>query len=120
MMNDKLDRFADKFSVEKILVISISFAALSAAVFILLDSAEKTPGIDSEFLQGSEEVENLTCQPPYTRQACYPEVNETSIYAGQNDTVNVSQAEKICQSNNGTIQTRQSNQSNASYVYCVM
>jgi len=66
----------DSFSVGQLLAIAISTILLGIGIFLVLDSAEKTPGVNvTELVNDSDENESKVCVPPYRHKACYPVEN---------------------------------------------
>jgi len=66
----------DSFSAGQLLAVAMSTILLGIGIFLVLDSAEKTPGVNvSELVNDSDENETKVCVPPYRDQACYPVEN---------------------------------------------
>jgi len=85
----------DNFSVGQLLAVAMSTFLVSIGVFILLDSAEETPGVDvAELVNNSDENETKVCVPPYRKEACYPVENGSvnaslsSYHENQSNTTN--------------------------------
>jgi len=66
----------DSFSVGQLLAIAMSTILLGIGIFLVLDSAEETPGLNvTELVNDSDENETKVCVPPYRDRACYPVEN---------------------------------------------
>lgn len=87
----------DKFSAAKLLMIAMSTFLVGIGIFLVLDSAEETPGVDvAEIVNDSQEEESKVCVPPYRDRACYPVENGSvnsslsSYHENKSNTTNVS------------------------------
>jgi len=85
----------DSFSAGQLLAIAMSTILLGIGIFLVLDSAEETPGLNvTELVNDSDENESKVCVPPYRDQACYPVENGSvdsslsSQHENQSDTSN--------------------------------
>jgi len=75
---EKLYFYWDETSANLIAMLVIGLL-LGLAVFMVLDSAQDTPGTDlnlSELREHSRD--NITCVPPYRHSDCYPAKNKTN------------------------------------------
>jgi len=69
-------RLFDNFSVGQLLAVAMSTFLVGIGIFLVLDSAEETPGVDvAELVDDSDENECKVCVPPYRDRACYPVEN---------------------------------------------
>jgi len=56
----------DSFSAGQLLAVVMSTFLLGIGIFLVLDSAEETPGVDvAELVNDSDENESKVCVPPY-------------------------------------------------------
>jgi len=85
----------DSFSVGQLLAIAMSTILLGIGIFLILDSAKETPGVNvAELVNDSGENETKVCVPPYRDKACYPVENGSvnaslsSIHENQSKTSN--------------------------------
>jgi len=66
----------DSFSAGQLLAVAMSTFLLGIGIFLVLDSAEETPGVDvADLVNDSDENESKICVPPYRDQDCYPVEN---------------------------------------------
>lgn len=66
----------DSFSAGQLLAVAMSTFLLGIGIFLVLDSAEETPGINvTELVNDSDMNESKVCVPPYRDNACYPVEN---------------------------------------------
>jgi len=64
---------------------------VGTSVFMVLDSADKTPETDIDLSQLNQEYrDNATCIPPYRDKACYPVQNGSENLSSNTSTVNTS------------------------------
>ncbi len=69
-------RLFDNFSAGQLLAIAMSTFLLGIGIFLVLDSAEETPGVNvAELVNDSDENDSRVCVPPYRDKACYPVKN---------------------------------------------
>jgi len=85
----------DSFSAGQLLAVAMSTILLGIGIFLVLDSAEKTPGVDvAEVVNDSDENVSKVCVPPYRHKACYPVENGSvnaslsSIHENQSNKTN--------------------------------
>jgi len=85
----------DSFSVGQLLAIAMSTFLVGIGIFLVLDSAEETPGLNvTELVNDSDENETKVCVPPYRDRACYPVENGSvnaslsSYHENQSNTTN--------------------------------
>jgi len=66
----------DSFSVGQLLAVAMSTILVGIGIFLVLDSAEETPGVNvTELVNDSDQNETKVCVPPYRDRACYPVEN---------------------------------------------
>jgi len=76
---EKIYALIDELPVYQLFSMLVIGFIVGLSVFMVLDSAEKTPGTDLDLSELNQEYrDNASCVPPYRDKACYPPENHSN------------------------------------------